>query len=53
MVEKKETAQTNSRHIEVELIDKHTHRGTLYQKGDKITIHQRQLKKLQEWGKVK
>lgn len=53
MAEKKETAQVDGKHIEVELIDKHTHQGVLYQKGDKITIRKQQLKKLQEWGKVK
>ncbi|EKD36002.1 MAG: hypothetical protein ACD_75C01687G0003 [uncultured bacterium] len=53
MAEKKETTQADGKHIEVELIDKHTHQGKLYLMGDKITVRKRQLKKLQEWGKVK
>jgi len=52
MAEKKEEVK-ESPFIEVDLIADHTHRGTLYHKGDKITIRRRQLAKLREWGKVK
>lgn len=50
---KKETKQKEPDTIEVVLLDKHTHQGKEYQKGDQITIRKRQLRKLQEWGKVK
>lgn len=53
MAEKKETKKQLSPFIEVTLIDKHTHQGKLYQKGDKITIRRRQLEKMRLWGKVK
>lgn len=53
MAEKKETAQADKQLVEVELIDRHTHQGQLYRKGDKITVRRRQLEKLREWGKVK
>ena len=49
--EEKERKETNT--IEVVLLDKHTHQGKEYQKGDKITIRNRQLQKMREWGKVK
>ena len=52
MAEKKEEVK-ESPFIEVELIGDHTHQGTLYRQGDKITIRKRQLAKLREWGKVK
>lgn len=50
---KKETVPKKSDVIEVVLLDKHTHQGKECQKGDKITIHKRQLQKMREWGKVK
>lgn len=54
MAEKVDTnKKTDPEFIEVVLLDKHTHQGKLYKKGDKITIRKRQLQKLREWGKVK
>ncbi len=53
-VEKEITKKkADSPFVEVELLDKHTHQGEPYQKGDKITVRKRQLQKLREWGKIK
>jgi len=54
MAEKKAT-QVGSKEqvVKVVLLDKHTHHGVEYKKGETITIRSSQLKKMQEWGKVK
>ncbi len=49
----RKTEKKNENILEVVLLDDHTHRGKNYVKGDIITIKKRQLKRMQEWGKVK
>ncbi len=49
----RQAGKKDSPFMNVMLIDTHTHQGIECKKGETITIRRRQLKKLQEWGKVK